>query len=1461
MENYVGNEIELSILMNAMEETHYGNNRIFVISGEHGIGKTALLDQLRQKLSERKNNEKEIRDHFDVIENINALPDNIISETRNFCKGICSEKHAQVLMLVYTPTPDDNRSAEFVTLLQELKGSLDNDFSQVTFLEMKPLKLADVHFMVAGMYRNNDFESTFANKLHRYTKGNPLFVKEVLRYLTVRNIIKTNGGRYVLEPTDFFDQPRPIEYIEEKFLELLEGCQDIKDPFFEEQFAITAANYLEHCALSPESETRLARLAEKVLAAESTPIKRYAELIEIKYKTEHGEIPPQEEYLQPQAVSKMQDPHKAIELLAMLTAEYKMSQAISLANDIIKANKLEEDPHERYIIHYLANIYKCRALIFMGVYEEALQLSSEMLQMAQNSEDLHLAHSLIAEAEGHLFRYESCYQHFAKAREIAMELNDLEAVAEYLCHEVPFLLEFPKLDKVKENLEQARAINERIQNHRGICENIVYMAYYQRYMSHYDDAQQELPIALEGFKKYEDAKFMARTLNVMGLVYESKCDFEKAEKYYEKAVKTLQDINDQVGLIGIYENFGHLKFDVGDYEKSIEYQQKALSNAKSINSLLLMSSAYAGIGSAYIYLGKLDEAEQNMSEGLKIAEQLNNKSAIAYACSSLADVYFHRDNLDKALELYLRALQVDRELGDTPSVTCDLTNIANLYVARKDVDNGIHYLESVEAMETNSDNVILKATIANAFGNLYSEKGDIEKAREYYRKSLNINLEIGDKICVSLNYYNLGLLSFDQRQYEEAIKDFGKSVEYDRLTGDNLQLAQHLMRLAYCYRLIDKADKSRELNLEAAKLYKGLDIMDDYATALRAAGDDARALGENKQARKLLNDSLQIFRETCNHLEMAETMATLAVLETVSNNFNEAETLYAQALHIFKKYGIDNAERITKILQTQAWTFNEEGKAEEALKCYKTIADQYKDVDKDFYVENLLLAAKMSVATKDNNQAAEYYSQVKSMLEDISNLPLKVQAMNEISDFMILEGQVDMAFAVKQNAIAMIDNTAENMPIKAQMTLSYADSLYDQRRYDEAINAYAQAADYFRQAGDKEKVAYVYNNIGYTYDTLSQCQNAIHYYSKAYTEYKEAQNDDGMINNLSNMGLMYERLGDYNQAAGVYRAQLDLLAKFDETQETAQCAFNVAKCMAAYSDDEDVNRFLNKAYGIFKELGDVENMVACLEFSSLFSYQKGAIPASKSYLNLLLGLLDTKKTHDAKVLIYNTAGSIYFFMGETDKAIDSFFKAIRVRTEQDSFTGIARCYYFMISKIGFDESQYSKPITVNGTTKRIDEFCKESLDFVIKIATSENDLELKADALESRATLMFNLKQFDNILPDIEEGIRCTPDDEQRIGFMIRKSIYFMDIQNDISNALETIRRAISDSGEKQLWDLHCQCLAWECFWILQNDMHNEPALNRLKMLVKNYDYIVAKIPGLLEFMEKCAREMINNKQ
>ncbi len=199
----------------------------------------------------------------------------------------------------------------------------------------------------------------------------------------------------------------------------------------------------------------------------------------------------------------------------------------------------------------------------------------------------------------------------------------------------------------------------------------------------------------------------------------------------------VEHLNEYVG--GGIDSLGWLFYQQGEYEKATKYFQQLLRDS-SLNDFD-KANCYKGLGCVASQLEQYDEALINYEKALELEKKSGDNEFFAESYGAIGEVYLCKKEFDKALSWQKKAL------SDLPTNHPDVSKIycrmANIYTAKKEYELAAEYYENSLKIDRQHLHVNDRkfGITYQSMGVMYANKGDDEKALEYYYKARDIYLK------------------------------------------------------------------------------------------------------------------------------------------------------------------------------------------------------------------------------------------------------------------------------------------------------------------------------------------------------------------------------------------------------------------------------------------------------------------------------------------------------------------------------------------------------------------------------------------------------------------------------------------------------------------------------------------------------------------------------------------------
>lgn len=1142
--------------------------------------------------------------------------------------------------------------------------------------------------------------------------------------------------------------------------------------------------------------------------------------------------------------------------------QFAMREVITNAEATLSV--LKQSEHRDKAVYekiFNAYVFEIEAFIWLGYYKRGLLCIDSLLKDTQAFDNKFfngMAEYYRGRCLFYLADYENANVNFESALKIAVQLDDQKFIAD--CQNSLGLLQTAliRYDDAQQSFSAALSIYNKLLNRELVAETMLNMGNLRRFKGDYDTAVKIFNDAMQVFSADAKKNQIAKAYNNIGLCYNSTGDRYKAIEYFENALRLDLEINDKINMANRYNNIGLAKNDMGDYTGALKYYKLALEIDETLNDLPKMAISFDNIGLVLLATGDLVGAENYFNKALEINTQLNNISGMAFSFSNFGNLYMQSEQTDKAMDYFKKALEIDLDNNDENSMMTDYNNIGNVYYHNGIYDQALEYFDKSLEIAMRTSDVLSSAAIYNNYANIYFARQEYDLSFKYYLKALHINFIKDDKPAVSMNYNNLAGIYDVQNKFDRAIKCYLKAVEIDISLNDRVQQAAHLDNLALSYLNSQKFDEASDCFNNAESIYRELKNFNALIVNLRNHGETLRMMNFSKDAEKYFKESLQISLENGDNYNAALAYDSLGIIYNELSIPEKAVKSFKEAVSLFSSEGED-AEYIGSTRHL-AETFSQESKVDDALFYYQQLINFYnRKKDHSGLSEIFSSIAEMYSSYKYVSDAEIYY---KKMVDELALIPDTLKSAEYYySAGMFFYSQAKniehgLTYITRSSEIInLFEPDVYNSRTYILIYSALGDIYFEKKNSDEAVLWYNKAVDIADKFDQFLQKASLLNNIGYVYDTDCCYFPACSYYKSAFRAYQSDMyqiNVDGLINNAKNVGLMYEHLEKYEEAAEWLKTAADFFQEVDEPDELALILCSVAECQlkAGVETKYPIENY-TKALEYFKSSFNREGILQASRSLALIYSADGDFKKGLALLeNSIKSVTDTgDKNLIARA--YQDSGSLYFNNGDIKKAIDLYSKAKDVYAENDDWESMADAYFELATLFSVETEHYSKTILYNKHRRTRDSLAVEFFSDALKISRGSKNSEFEIICLKSLAGLHFECKRDSQAL-DIYRQAEKISIERQDYSSASEILIYIADVYykllNDIENTKQSYEKSLQYAIKSENESIRTAVIAQYAYFLYSTS--NKEAADELVNSVKEiFRYILSVKEGLSDYL------------
>ena len=355
----------------------------------------------------------------------------------------------------------------------------------------------------------------------------------------------------------------------------------------------------------------------------------------------------------------------------------------------------------------------------------------------------------------------------------------------------------------------------------------------------------------------------------------------------------------------------------------------------------------------------------------------------------------------------------------------------------------------------------------------------MNNAKNYYRQALALSFDLKDSSLIAINYDNIGYVCLELSDYQGAFNNFNKSLEFERLRGSEIEIAQALNNVGLAFDYLGKYKNALNCYLEALKIDENHYNKEGISTSSNNIGNIYVTWGNNEKALFYYLKSLKIEEGLNSKSGVAIALNNIGIVYHNWKNYEKALEYYQQGLNIEKE--LQNKSGIAKSMNNIAIIFDETGKYEEAIDYYNKSLEIEEEIGNQLGVAiSLSNIGEFYESRNDYEKALDYYMRSIEIDEKIGNKPGIGQTYNQLGNL----------FARK-------------------------------KQYKKALNYYLRSNEIVEPLNIIETITENYKGLGNIYAKINDFHKA-YYYSNKYHALKDSIFSKEMLERQNNLHADFE---------------------------------------------------------------------------------------------------------------------------------------------------------------------------------------------------------------------------------------------------------------------------------------------------------------------------------------------------
>jgi predicted ATPase/class 3 adenylate cyclase len=674
-------------------------------------------------------------------------------------------------------------------------------------ITLEPLEESSIVEFIKLYIGCDNVESSCIDYIMTFSGGNPLYMKELLKYIKNMSLFYiTNNTLYLKKDIEKIPNSlqglilSKLNYLSQEAIEIAQAASVIgKD------FTVSILNKLLEKDTEAENCIREA-VHSNIIYLKHTYTQRgnREKLYSFSHETERETI--YNSILNKKKAYYHKETAKAIEVLYSRNIE---SHYELLGEHFEKGNEpLDASLYYTNAAQHYKNLFNTQEALsyFLKAYNCIAKLKNA------SREKLYYLCVQIGELYTILSNFANAKLFLNKALKYTEDINEKWAVeldlTRIYIEQSKYRKALTLLDKLQEQMKQS---------HKLYGSVLFQKCNIQRVIGQSQQALTNIKMAERILQKNKDYENLAKVLNTAGAIYHTNSDIDSALKLYIKAYKYCEKTGDLLTLMKCAGNMATIYHTQGDLTDAMKYFNTALELSKKISHLQSYVTSSNNLGVLYMDKGLFSKAKSLFEEAAKISKETSTLFMWSVSLSNLADIEYYMGDYKAATKYAVQALNLSKEIEDIEGEGINNISLAKIQIEQGQLQCAKQYLESAYKIYSDLNIEDGWSDYNYYLAQYYMEMNELSKAVEFADKSKELAVKCRNSRKQAKALRLIGILQQREEDYFASIPYFDSSIELLEKEESLYEMIKSLYLRSLSYKKLGNTEAAQK-DLKLAKL-------------------------------------------------------------------------------------------------------------------------------------------------------------------------------------------------------------------------------------------------------------------------------------------------------------------------------------------------------------------------------------------------------------------------------------------------------------------------------------------------------------------------------------------------------------------------------------------------------------------------------------------------------------------
>jgi tetratricopeptide (TPR) repeat protein len=340
-----------------------------------------------------------------------------------------------------------------------------------------------------------------------------------------------------------------------------------------------------------------------------------------------------------------------------------------------------------------------------------------------------------------------------------------------------------------------------------------------------------------------------------------------------------------------------------EHHKALEFLQRALALAEPLDDASTLTDIYTYLAGAHQHLLAYDESDRWARISIAYGERKNFPAAIAAGNEFLAENLCGRGHWDQAIVHANRDREEGKKVGSLARVAWSGFPFVQAFFGKGELaaarDAGLESLALCEQIGEER----LATWVDAAIGLALADLGDDEGAREHAERGGRRARELNQRVLSAWTLNAIGYAAVQRGDIATAKEAYDEYVPLTRDTENKVLVSVVMPHAAAAYLLVGRTDEAQALTTQAIEVTGGARALHYTALARRVQGEIFVARGDLDAASAEFDQAIETLTRLGSRLELGRALRCRASLRASKGDGAGARADAAQAKEIFAATG------------------------------------------------------------------------------------------------------------------------------------------------------------------------------------------------------------------------------------------------------------------------------------------------------------------------------------------------------------------------------------------------------------------------------------------------------------------------------------------------------------------------------------------------------------------------------